>query len=61
MNGKKLVQPGERYIFALHKPKGYLCSSVRPAEGETAPSRLVIDLFEVRGSGSCWTGYAQHG
>ena len=47
VNGQRLAQPGERYVFALNKPKGYLCSSVRPAEGELAPSRLVVDLFQV--------------
>ena len=50
MNGKKLLEPGERFVFALNKPKGYLCTSKRPEEGEKAPSKLVVDLFEVSSS-----------
>ena len=47
VSGKKLVAPGERFVFALNKPKGYLCSSKRPEEGEHAPSKLVVDIFEA--------------
>ena len=48
---QKIVQ---KYIFALNKPKGYLCAN-RTTNTEGSP-RLVIDLFKASMKGSLLLG-----
>lgn len=40
VDGKKIKKPEEKKYFILNKPKGYICSAVRPPKG-----KIVRDLF----------------
>ena len=37
--------PVKKYIFALNKPKGYICANSVP--DTQAAGRLVVDIFKV--------------
>lgn len=41
VDGKKVFSEQKKVYYLLNKPKGYLCSSVRPAKSK----KIVLDLF----------------
>lgn len=47
VNGQKPLPqtPVKRYIFALNKPKGYICANSTPTT--QGRGRLVVDIFQV--------------
>lgn len=45
VNGKPISITTKSYIFALNKPKGYICSN-KATDETISGGRLVVDLFD---------------